>query len=798
MSVQSIGGDWVANTDPNTGKTYYANLTTKETTWEWPKDVPKPGEASADAGASDAGAGGAATAAAAGDGGGTGGDWREVTDPGTGRKYYHNRVTGETSWTPPPEFTTASASASDEAGPESVAANWQSKQDQSTMRMYYYNTVTRSTTWEKPACLDKEESSAAESAPAVEAAAANAAPEPPAAGAAASETPPQAGEEADTLIVEEPEPVIMGRGRAETVSSKLAALKQMKIEDENEDQAGAGAAAAAEQSPTGGGAAQRRTTVAVTAPKAGTPMESALSLLERVNDPVPTEDLMELVCGLKYTEYAEKNFNFDRKGIFGSKTTTEKITSWKGKDVIKTSLSILNDKDLQTEAVQCFRNVTGFMGDRSSNKSNLEHCFKLINNMLQSMEDLRNEVFCQIAKQTKNNPSLDSTLAGWQLMVICLGCFPPGALLRDYLMAYCSENITAGSPQVARYAEYALHCIPKIFQLGVRRELPTHVEVEAAKRLAPVTIRVNFLDSKYVMVPVNSWTTAAQLNKLIAMRLGVKTWEPFAIFEVSTRDEERVLEPDERILDLVAYWARLNNEERTKKGKHSEVEEFHFVYKVHLFFDVPEEDAAGVEMTYIQSTHDVVDARYPCSEQDAITLAALQVQEEFGDHPGDPCHYITGKMSRYLAEKYIEASSEPELEHQVLQLYVKLNGYSQQEARLSYLDYVKSWKIYGSSYYFAEPQNNRDFPPEVVLAINAKSILVVDPESKEFLKEYPYSQVLTWGHSQNSFVVVLGPYAKQVKIYFKTDQGKEMNTVVRSYVEHIVGRNTPGAAEGSS
>ena len=41
-----------------------------------------------------------------------------------------------------------------------------------------------------------------------------------------------------------------------------------------------------------------------------------------------------------------------------------------------------------------------------------------------------------------------------------------------------------------------------------------------------------------------------------------------------------MLEADERIMDLVAYWARLQAEERQKKGKNAEVEEFHFVYKV--------------------------------------------------------------------------------------------------------------------------------------------------------------------------------------------------------------------------
>lgn len=48
------------------------------------------------------------------------------------------------------------------------------------------------------------------------------------------------------------------------------------------------------------------------------------------------------------------------------------------------------------------------------------------------------------------------------------------------------------------------------------------------------------------------------------------------------------------------------------------------------------------------------------------------------------------------------------------------------------------------------------------------------------------AQVVTWGHSPNSFVVVTGNMLKQVKIYFKTDQGKEMNQVVLSYVEHLL------------
>ena len=106
---------------------------------------------------------------------------------------------------------------------------------------------------------------------------------------------------------------------------------------------------------------------------------------------------------------------------------------------------------------------------------------------------------------------------------------------------------------------------------------------------------------------------------------------------------------------------------------------------------------------YIQATHDVVDARYPCSEQDAKTLAALQVQEEFGDvpMPVDSCSYLKGQLGKYLSAKVLEDGELEAMEENMLKLYAKLAGYSPQEARLSYLDYVKSWKIYGSSYRIA-------------------------------------------------------------------------------------------------
>ncbi len=41
---------------------------------------------------------------------------------------------------------------------------------------------------------------------------------------------------------------------------------------------------------------------------------------------------------------------------------------WVSQDIIKTALRKMVSSDLNRQAVQCFRNITGYMGDRVSSK----------------------------------------------------------------------------------------------------------------------------------------------------------------------------------------------------------------------------------------------------------------------------------------------------------------------------------------------------------------------------------------------------------------------------------------------
>eukprot|EP00924_Labyrinthula_sp_SR-Ha-C_P003395 snap_masked-scaffold_15-processed-gene-8.22-mRNA-1 protein AED:0.24 eAED:0.29 QI:0/0/0/0.5/1/1/2/0/148 len=129
-----LSPSWREAYDPNSQRYYYANIVTRETTWEKPvaqieeelrKEAAK--KRSKSQNKEDV--------------------WLERQDPKTGRVYYYNPKRRETSWHRPDESNPISTGALQST---QGAGQWQERVDPASGRTYYYNKVLRKTSWVNP------------------------------------------------------------------------------------------------------------------------------------------------------------------------------------------------------------------------------------------------------------------------------------------------------------------------------------------------------------------------------------------------------------------------------------------------------------------------------------------------------------------------------------------------------------------------------------------------------------------------------------------------------------------------
>jgi len=293
-------------------------------------------------------------------------------------------------------------------------------------------------------------------------------------------------------------------------------------------------------------------------------------------------------------------------------------------------------------------------------------------------------------------------------------------------------------------------------------------------------VRIHFMDDSIKAFALDDNTSAEQLKATVVERIAMREDSCFAIFEKKD-GWERCLEPDEKPCELMALW---NTDVNNPKNQCS------FVFKKKIFLRDDEremQDPVAKHHVYIQALHSVIESEYTCSMEDAIKLAGLQVQIVYGDHKS--ATHVTGFLTANLKQfipKDLFGQKKQDWETLIFKAHANNIGKSEDEAKTEYLDIVKQWPFYGTTFYPpCKTIGNKRIPPKVIIGVNAEGILLLKKD-KELVSTHPFTEICSWASSSTTFAFEFGSQTESQKYTFETKQGAIIAASIQTYIDILV------------
>mmetsp|Transcript_90118 Transcript_90118/g.135077 ORF Transcript_90118/g.135077 Transcript_90118/m.135077 type:complete len:328 (+) Transcript_90118:48-1031(+) len=297
-------------------------------------------------------------------------------------------------------------------------------------------------------------------------------------------------------------------------------------------------------------------------------------------------------------------------------------------------------------------------------------------------------------------------------------------------------------------------------------------------------VRVHFIDKSCKAFSIDQSTTSAALRDLVVDRISLKEDACFALFEKKD-DWERCLEPDEKPADLQLQWEK----EKAERKKSDSEPLFVFKKKIFLKEDDREmEDPIAKDLIYKQALHSVISSEYPVTIADATKLAGLQCQVVYGDHNSGVHNtaFLTPNIHDFVPKNLLSNRRPQEWAQSVLEVHESFIGKSGEDAKTEYLNIVKTWGYYGSTFYPPCKSVGKNFHSKVVIGVNYEGIRLLKPRTKQVVHEYFFTEILSWASSSGTFAFEVGSQNSSEKYTFETKQGSIIASTIQTYIDILV------------
>ncbi|KAJ2662653.1 hypothetical protein IWW48_001711 [Coemansia sp. RSA 1200] len=179
-------------------------------------------------------------------------------------------------------------------------------------------------------------------------------------------------------------------------------------------------------------------------------------------------------CGMR--AFASTQFAAQKRGFLRRKVPLDEMVSYTSETIARPLLNL--PREMARDAVRAFRTIQrllGNIGSDSGTDRRAADTLWLANRGI-ACPPLRDEVFCQLAKQITGNPSAAAAERGWALLAVLLYAFRPSPLLFPHLEAF-----VGAAPSVSPVPSIDLHRLLRLQLMRARRSGGRTIAMSAAE-----------------------------------------------------------------------------------------------------------------------------------------------------------------------------------------------------------------------------------------------------------------------------------------------------------------------------
>ncbi|XP_077262617.1 unconventional myosin 10A [Temnothorax americanus] len=448
------------------------------------------------------------------------------------------------------------------------------------------------------------------------------------------------------------------------------------------------------------------------------------------------------------------------------------------------------DADLSVLAVECFLCLMRYMGDQPLPPETSEvKCVYTILMHCHKYESLRDEVYCQLMKQTTNNksPNPESCQRGWRIFSIIAAYFTCSDGLRPYLTKYLE---TAAYDKRRAYHGTAMVCLQnlrKTVKYGGRKNVPSVEEIMAISAGRNAKRQIYRLPGGTERVINTKCTTVVQdvieeMCSVISVR-NPHEMDEFSLYCIVDGDAFTMpLARDEYVLDVT-----------TELQKNHQV--FYLLFCRSVWYYPLRLDAAlYIEVVFNQIIPDYLEGLLLVLPGEHLPQEIIYDMAQITallHRAADMTHEPATKEIKYLLPKPALSLREPrpqQWSNMVQQAWNNVQHSSAAVCKAQVLEILSKWPLFGSSFFAVKRvPEGKEKSADHILALNRHGVHFIDLITHETLYHYPYSEVISTRKVKSEegtlyLDMKCGNLMQQRITRLQTEQAHEISRLIRQYI----------------